>query len=337
MLTYAFKVLHQKNYEQIEKEEFEKIHNLFAAILSTAISQQLKQGLHREYIEKNDNLNILRGKLDINGTIKNQIQQKHMLSCEFDELSEDNIFNQILKFTANILIKNRDVDDKYKAKLRKQKLYFSGVSDIDKSQINWSTLRYQRNNQNYRMLMNICYLVIDGMLLSTQKGEYKMASFIDDQKKCDLYENFVREYYKHHYSNVIKTGRSEVKWAVDQDSVGIDLLPKMETDITLQKGDKTLIIDTKYYSSTMQHHFDSSKFRSAHMYQIYTYVKNYDKGNTGNVSGMLLYAKTDEDVLNDIEYIIGGNKISIKHLDLNQDFQKIKNTLNQIVKDYFDV
>ena len=52
MLAYAFKVLRQKNYEEIEAEEFETIQDLFAAILAKGISQQLKQGLYREYVNK---------------------------------------------------------------------------------------------------------------------------------------------------------------------------------------------------------------------------------------------------------------------------------------------
>ena len=170
MLAYAFKVLKQTNYGQVATEEFENIHNLLAAILSKGISQQLKQGLYREYIDNSDDLNVLRGKLNITGTIRNQIQHKRLLSCEFDELSEDNIFNQILKLTATILIKNRSVNAEYKSELKKLMLYFSNVSSIEVSQIKWSTLRFQRNNQSYKMLMNICYLMIDGLLLSSQDG-----------------------------------------------------------------------------------------------------------------------------------------------------------------------
>lgn len=206
------------------------------------------------------------------------------------------------------------------------------VSDISVSQIKWSTLRFQRNNQSYKMLMNICYLVIDGLLLSTQSGEYNMATFIDDQHMHSLYESFIREYYRYHYGNEISVSASFVDWDVLEGSEGIELLPKMKTDITLQKGEKTLIIDAKYYSHTMQHHFDSNTFHSANMYQIFTYVKNFDKERTGNVSGMLLYARTNEAIQPDNDYVIGGNKISVKTLDLNCDFEIIKEQLDRIAK-----
>lgn len=334
MLAYAFRVLKQSNYSQVATEDFENIHNLLAAILSKGISQQLKQGLYREYIERYDDLFVLRGKLNIQGTIKNRVQNKQRLSCEFDELSEDNIFNQILKLTATILIKNHNVESEYKSELKKSLLYFGNVSDISVSVIKWSTLRFQRNNHSYKMLMNICYLVIDGLLLSTQSGEYSMATFIDDQHMHSLYESFIREYYRYHYGNEVRVSASFVDWDVPEGTEGIELLPKMKTDITLQKGEKTLIIDAKYYSHTMQHHFDSNTFHSANMYQIFTYVKNFDKEQTGNVSGMLLYARTNEAIQPDNDYVIGGNKISVKTLDLNCEFNVIKEQLNTILEQF---
>ncbi len=336
MLAYAFRVLKQSNYSRITTEDFENIHNLLAAILSKGISQQLKQGLYREYVDKYDDLTVLRGKLNIQGTIKNRVQNRQRLSCEFDELSEDNIFNQILKLTATILIKNRNVTSEYKSELKKSLLYFGNVSDISISVIKWSTLRFQRNNQSYKMLMNICYLVLDGLLLSTQDGEYNMANFIDDQHMHSLYESFIREYYRYHYGNEVSVFASFVDWDVPEGSEGIELLPKMKTDITLQKGEKTLIIDAKYYSHTMQHHFDSNTFHSANMYQIFTYVKNFDKEQTGNVSGMLLYGRTNESIQPNNDFVIGGNKISVKTLDLNCDFEVIKGQLNDIVKCLYD-
>ncbi len=48
MLSYAFTTLKQSVYENIEKESFDNIHNLFAAILAKGIGLQLKQGLYRK-------------------------------------------------------------------------------------------------------------------------------------------------------------------------------------------------------------------------------------------------------------------------------------------------
>ena len=50
MLSYAFQVLKQSNYDDVESEKFDQAQDLFAAILSKGVAQQLKQGLYREYI-----------------------------------------------------------------------------------------------------------------------------------------------------------------------------------------------------------------------------------------------------------------------------------------------
>lgn len=52
---------------------------------------------------------------------------------------------------------------------------------------------------------------------------------------------------------------------------------------------------------------------------------------------MLLYAKTDEDIFPDNSYQMSGNKISVKPLDLDCDFDKISEQLNQIVTEYFGI
>ena len=70
MLTYAFKELRHNNYEYIAGENFDNIYDLFAEILSKGVSYLLKQGLHKEYILKEDSLSTLRGKLNLQGTIK---------------------------------------------------------------------------------------------------------------------------------------------------------------------------------------------------------------------------------------------------------------------------
>ena len=180
MLSYAFQLLNQKDDELIEKESFDNIHNLFAAILSRGIAVQLKQGIYREYISKQEELPVMRGKINIQGTVKDRMQHKQLLSCEYDELSENNLFNQILKSTLEILMKSDYVEREYTNLLRKQMLFFSEIDTIDLTDVRWSSLRFHRNNQSYRMLISVCQLISEGMLLTTDKGDYRIARFIDD-------------------------------------------------------------------------------------------------------------------------------------------------------------
>jgi 5-methylcytosine-specific restriction enzyme subunit McrC len=337
MLSYAFTTLNQSNYENIETEEFENMHNLFSAILAKGIGQQLKQGLYREYLNREEDMSVMRGKIDILGTIRNKLARKQLLTCEYDELSENNLLNQILKTTVMILLRHAKVAAKYKDELKKEMFFFSNTDTIEPASIKWSAIRFQRNNQTYRMLISLCQLILEGLLLTTDQGEYKLASYVDEQRMCRLYEKFILEYYTKEYP-ALTVKASQIPWALD-DGVGT-MLPIMQSDITLSHGDRILIIDAKYYAQTTQVQYDAHKIHSNNLYQIFTYVKNknFEFGDRPNeVSGMLLYARTDEAIQPDKSYQMSGNRISVKTLDLNCEFADIAKQLNSIVTEHFGI
>lgn len=335
MLSYAFQALNQETYEDVAVESFDEMYNLLAAILSKGIGLQLKQGLYREYISRQEELSVMRGKINMPGTIKNRLAHKRVLTCDFDELSENNLLNQILKTTVTLLLRNGKVQAKYKDDLKKKMLYFSNVEIIEPTGIKWSSIRFQRNNQTYRMLVSICQLIIEGMLITTDSGDYRLASFVDEQRMCRLYEKFILEYYSRHYPE-LSVSASQIPWSLD-DGIGT-MLPVMQSDIHLQRGNTVLIIDAKYYSHTTQSQFDKHTIHSNNLYQIFTYVKNrsYQFGEEKNtVSGMLLYAKTEEEIQPDNVYQMHGSQISVKTLDLNQPFAEIANQMDRIVESHF--
>ena len=337
MLSYAYTPLTQGGYENVEKEGFENIHNLFAAILAKGIGRQLKQGLYREYVEKTESLPTLRGKIEINGTVKNKLEKQRLISCEFDELSENNLLNQIIKTTVMLLLRQKNVSASHKSDLKKEMLFFSNVDDIDPATIQWSRVRFQRNNNTYRMLIGICQLVIEGMLLTTDKGDYRLATFIKPELMSKLYEKFILEYYNQEHKE-LDASASQIPWGLDD---GIDaMLPVMQTDITLTQGEKTLIIDAKYYSSTLQQHFDRMTIYSNNLYQIFTYVKNKEvelKDRPHEISGMLLYAKTEEETYPDNDYKMSGNDIGVHTLNLNMEFSDIRKQLDAIAERHFSM
>lgn len=331
MLAYAFHVLNEDGYKKVATEEFEYTSDLFAAILAKGIASQIKRGLSREYVGKTEAIRSPVGKINVSASAKQSSMLKKQLVCDYDEYTENAYMNKILKTTAMLLIRSPEVSVPHKKALKKIMLYFSNVDEVDPRRIQWSGIRYHRNNATYKMLLNICYLVIEGMLLTEQDDSRKLARYVDDQRMHRLYEKFVLEYYRRHYPQ-FNASAAHIDWDVDGGE--IEYLPTMKSDITLRYKGKTLIIDTKYYEHTMQTNsvYNSRTLHSHNMYQIFTYVKNMDAANSGNVSGLLLYAKTDEEIVPDSDYMLGGNRISVKTLDLNTDFSNIANQLDTIAE-----
>lgn len=330
MLAYAFQILREQGYESCGTEEFENTADLLSAILAKGVSIQIKRGLGRTYIEETEPLSCLRGKIDVTESIKQQTIIKQQLVCTYDEFSVDTYMNRILKTTMELLLRY-DIPKTRKKELRNLLLYFKEVRIVGVHSIDWS-FHFNRNNQSYQMLMAICYLIIKGLLQTSADGSVKLMQFLDEQRMCRLYEKFILEYYKKHYPQ-IRTSASQIGWALDD---GISaMLPTMQSDIMLTYGNKTLIIDAKYYSHTTQVQYNVNTLHSNNLYQIFTYVKN-KAASGGEVSGLLLYAQTDEEIQPNNTYMMSGNRISVKTLDLNCEFAEIAGQLNAIADTFMN-
>lgn len=332
MLSYAFQVLMEREFRNVATEKYKNVGDLCAEILIKGVSRQLKQGLRKDYVEYTEPLSLLRGRVEIIESIRTNSMLKKRLVCTYDDYSENSYLNKILK-TTMLLLTRADIAESRKKSLQKLLLYFGDVDTLDPRSINWNQ-RYDRNNRTYQMLISICYLVIKGLLQTTEDGKHRLMDFIDEQHMHRLYEKFILEYYKKEFPE-IKVSASQIPWIVDDDFR--DMLPIMQSDVMLEYENKVLIIDAKFYSTNLQKQFDTYSIHSNNLYQIFTYVKNKTASleGTGNeVSGLLLYAKTTAAVQPDGDYKMDGNRISVKNLDLNCDFKNITDQLNRIIDNY---
>ena len=335
MLSYAFKALREEGFKKVETEEFEHTGDLFAAILAKGISYQLKRGLHREYVYQTEETSVPRGKIDISDSIRRLSVIRNKLVCSHDEFSENSYLNRIVKTTVYELLKH-DISTDYKKQLRRDMLFFQNVDLLDPGAIDWH-IRYDRNNKTYELLVGICYLTLRGLIHKEgSSGKTKLMDFLDDQEFSALYEKFLLEFYRQEYRGALKAESAVLNWNIEGDDYGF--LPHMITDVTLRKGNKTLIIDAKFYGRSMQQNMSKKSYHSGNMYQIYSYVKNMDKHHTGNVSGMLLYARTDEEIVPKGEsFRIDNNRITIDSLDLNREFKYIREDLDKIVTNWLEI
>mgnify|MGYP003091560434 CR=1 FL=1 len=327
MLSYAFQTLQAENYKDLATENFHNTAELCAAILDKGIGIQLKHGLRRDYVSKSESLSTLQGKLNISESIKTQTMLKKQMICTYDEFSTNIQFNQIIKSTVLLLLKANITNR------RKLLLFFSDVNEIDLHFVNWNQ-QYNRSNQNYQMLIGMCYLVYKGLLTTQNNGTTKLMDFFDGQRMCRLYEKFLLEYYRKEHPE-LTANASQIAWQLDDTEN--QMLPRMQTDIMLSKNNNILIIDAKYYSHMTQQQYGIHTLHSNNLYQIFTYVKNKEfelRNYEHTVSGMLLYAQTDEDIIPNNTYHMSGNQISVLALDLNQDFSKISRTLDDIAKNF---
>ena len=108
MLCYAFKVLKQQCYKNIETETFETASELLAEILIVGIQIEIKRGLFKNYENKTETITSIRGKINLNETIKKQTLIKNEITCDFDAFTTNTYLNQVLKTTLNLLLQTNN-------------------------------------------------------------------------------------------------------------------------------------------------------------------------------------------------------------------------------------
>jgi 5-methylcytosine-specific restriction enzyme subunit McrC len=268
MLSYAFKILNEKGYKKIEAEIFENSADLLSEILIISLSKQIKKGITKDYIDITKTTSSIRGKINISESITKQTFIKKQFNCTYDKFSENCYLNKIIKSTILILLKANITHEREK-KLKKLLMYFRQVDLIDIKRINWKN-RFDRNNQTYKMLINICYLVINGLIHTEESGNIKVMEFLNNQSMSILYEKFLLNYFKREHTNIF-THAPTIDWQINK---GFDsFIPKMKTDMTLEYENKILIIDAKFYSRNISENYEKNIHHPRNLYQIFTYVK----------------------------------------------------------------
>ena len=70
MLAYAYKTLNLSEYKKIGAESFIDTKELYAEILSIGLPTLIRSGLIKDYINITEKSTILRGKIDLHSSIK---------------------------------------------------------------------------------------------------------------------------------------------------------------------------------------------------------------------------------------------------------------------------
>lgn len=331
MMAYAFRAIRSSEAERIAAEHFDHLHDLLAEILARGVGAQVKRGIHRDYLQRSDELAGVRGRIDISRTIARRSMTRARLVCEFDEYEADTPHNRALKSVMVLLLRHGEVEAARKDALRRLLPHLDAVTLIAPTSIRWSDLTYHRANATYRLLLGVCELIVRGLLPTHDSGTTKLTPWLSDEAMSSLYERFLREYYAHHHPELSPAARN-VAWDLDDSSDHDSQLPQMRTDVTLRHGERALIIDAKYYSDSMQAGaWGKSTVHSANLYQVLAYVKNQDTKRDGSISGLLLYARTNADDQPNVDVVIQGNRIAAQTLDLNQPWEHLRMQLEAFV------
>ncbi|MCT7634387.1 McrC family protein [Aliarcobacter butzleri] len=299
MLMYAYDVkLSNEQIASCANQEY-TILEVFVQMFANGLLQELKKGLYKEYLTKQDNLPVLKGKYLINENLKYNFT-KNKIYCEYDEFSENNSLNQFFLYSVKYL--QKFVKDK---KLLKQcELIFDEVEykSVDINRL--ETINFNRLNVRFKTSFEIALLLLK-QFIPLFNQDKKSFAFLFDMNV--LFEKFI--------ARMVKELDNNAKIQNQDNFRDLTLKP----DIIL----KNQIIDTKYKRiKSIEDIKQSDKF------QAFAYGINYGVKNV-----MLLYPKDEKDVIYDL--VLGKENIvnlKIRTIDLDFDGNNYRKYVDEIRK-----
>jgi 5-methylcytosine-specific restriction enzyme subunit McrC len=332
LLSYAWNKLDERSIVSVEKTDCNRVLDLFAKILSNGMRHILRRGLDRGYIPQTEMTGRLRGRIDFVTSLRPIILRSSTLYCEYDELSYDILHNQIVRTTINRVLRDNELDEAIRAELCFIDSKLRHISLIPLTKKHFRLVQLHSNNFFYDFLLKVCELIFDNLLISEEDGSCKFRDFLQDDKAMGrLFEEFVRNFLKMEQSQ-FDVGCEIINWQAE--AIGMtstDFLPTMRTDVSLTSPTRKIIIDTKYYARALQTYFDKETIHSANLYQLFAYLDNLEPVDKWEkpCEGILLYPTTDKEL--DLRYNIKGHTVSIRTINLNQDWQQIHESLLKLV------
>ena len=129
MIKYALE-LPEIGTDKLPINENDTFWEILVSIFLKKLEELFQRGLMSNYIEYEENLNLIRGKIDFKEHLLRNYNRKDRIYCRFDEFSQNILENQIIKTTLYKLIFNSQLN--IFSSIQKQlDLYYRRLGNID--------------------------------------------------------------------------------------------------------------------------------------------------------------------------------------------------------------
>ena len=244
---------------------------IFISMFLCELEALVKKGIKSDYVTLEENLNFLKGKLNINEQIKRNSIHKERFYVGYSEFLSDIKINQIIKTTLKFLYKKSN-SSKNQQKIRELLFIFDEVSECEDYKNFFAKLVINRQVKHYEQTLLWCKIFLLNNSFTPHKGDDLGFALLFDMNA--LFESYVGNFIKKSFPGTILQ-HSEKHLVEDPKSF------KLRPDIFL-KG--KFIADTKW--KIVKSKDDISQ---ADLYQLYAYGKKHECDKLH-----LIYPKIDD-------------------------------------------
>lgn len=328
------------------------ILEIFIHLFIEEVEKIIKKGLIYRYVDKNENFNVFKGKLDINNHIKYNFSHKEKFFMKFDEFSVDSLENITIKLTIQKL-KKISVNLKNKENLNKIGHYFENVSILDGSIENLKYLTFDRMNDYYKNAIQWAKIFLNNQsssIFSTNNGEIPSILFpmetIFENYIANKLVNIIQEKSYNQLAIKVQDNSCSIFSSISLNNVKIDNnILRIRPDIVIKNKDakEIFILDTKW--KILNKLDDKFKISTEDVYQMLAYVKTYSDKNKNkyickkayliypatNMNQSTFFTKDDKLIFNTDDF-----ELNIQFVDLSSEEgteKSLINILNNFMKE----
>ena len=234
---------------------------IFISMFLCELEALVKKGIKSDYVALEENLNFLKGKLNINEQIKRNSIHKERFYVGYSEFLSDIKINRIIKTTLKFLYKKSN-SSKNQQKIRELLFIFDEVSECEDYKNFFAKLVINRQVKHYEQTLLWCKIFLLGNTFTPHKGDDLGFALLFDMNA--LFESYVGNFIKKSFPGTILQ-HSEKHLVEEPKSF------KLRPDIFL-KG--KFIADTKGKIISSR-----DGISQADLYQLYAYGKKHECSN----------------------------------------------------------
>ena len=346
MLLYAWDLGELRGQLDAIPEDAPDLRALLTRVLARLTRRQLRRGLRGDYVDLSEPLRTVRGRINFGRTVSDLLLYKGELHCDYQEYSLNVPRNQIIVSTLNRQLRHDYAGiERYaggdlaglKAELE---TLVRSMSEIDRVHLSDRMIATEmrklgRNEREYWLIMLICEWLNGRPRLPAQDARGRQFVDIQDLVKWRVYEKFVANWMKMHCGDWEVTAPKRLDWKEScRDASSNIELPGMEPDIVLEHkhSKQRVVIDTKWYSSAVAHHYGRVTVHNANLYQMWAYLSSQDGRypEHRHSTGILLYAQT-ADGARRLCTCIDTHPFMVRTLNLSQDWRRIECDLRELI------
>lgn len=313
--------------------------SLLARLLCYVTERRLRRNLSFGYRARQDVLHRVRGRIDILKTVSGDLFRKGEVACRFAELTINTPRNRLVRAAHSKLASFQlDSDLPHRCRMLAHSLGRIGVGSTFPSRAEISSDQIGRHEVDDHLLVSLAHAVFDLILPTEEPGARSLlATRREEVNLPKLFEMAVGNLFDAELPRAdgwrIITSKQH-KWPISSSSPGIDTyLPSMQTDIIIEnlQAQRRVVVDTKFTEILTRSRFDSLRFKTGHLYQLYAYLRSQESPSDPmslSADGILLYPSTGLQV--DETALIQGHRVRFVTVDLDRPSSEVVEHLRAI-------